>query len=61
MRALGPPEVLAFSVVYQALQTGVVGRHRVPPSNLYTQMMHVVQRLPPLSDSYGFTSATRSS
>lgn len=45
MRALGAnPQVLAFSEVYQALQTGVVDGTENPPSNLYTQKMHEVQK-----------------
>jgi C4-dicarboxylate-binding protein DctP len=45
MRALGAsPQVLAFSDVYQALQTGVVDGTENPPSNLYTQKMHEVQK-----------------
>ena len=44
MRALGAnPQVMAFSEVYQALQTGVVDGTENPPSNLYTQKMHEVQ------------------
>jgi C4-dicarboxylate-binding protein DctP len=44
MRALGAnPQVLAFSEVYQALQTGVVDGTENPPSNFYTQKMHEVQ------------------
>lgn len=44
MRALGSlPQVLAFSEVYQALQTGVVDGTENPISNLYTQKMHEVQ------------------
>ena len=44
MRALGAnPQVLAFSEVYQALQTGVVDGTENPPSNVYTQKMHEVQ------------------
>ena len=44
MRALGAlPQVLAFSEVYQALQTGVVDGTENPPSNLYTQKMNEVQ------------------
>jgi C4-dicarboxylate-binding protein DctP len=35
---------LAFSEVYQALQTGVVDGTENPPSNLYTQKMHEVQK-----------------
>ncbi|MEC4720172.1 TRAP transporter substrate-binding protein [Noviherbaspirillum sp. CPCC 100848] len=45
MRALGAnPQVLGFSDVYQALQTGVVDGTENPPSNLYTQKMHEVQK-----------------
>lgn len=45
MRALGAvPQVLAFSEVYQGLQTGVVDGTENPPSNLFTQKMHEVQK-----------------
>jgi C4-dicarboxylate-binding protein DctP len=45
MRVLGAnPQVMAFSEVYQALQTGVVDGSENPPSNLYTQKMHEVQK-----------------
>ena len=45
MRALGArPLVLAFSEVYQALQTGLVDGTENPPSNMYTQKMHEVQK-----------------
>jgi C4-dicarboxylate-binding protein DctP len=45
MRALGAlPQVLAFSETYQALQTGVVDGTENPPSNLFTQKMHEVQK-----------------
>jgi C4-dicarboxylate-binding protein DctP len=45
MRALGAiPQVMAFSDVYQALQTGVVDGTENPPSNMYTQKMHEVQK-----------------
>jgi C4-dicarboxylate-binding protein DctP len=45
MRALGAiPQVLAFSEVYQALQTGVVDGAETPPANIYTQRWHEVQR-----------------
>lgn len=37
-------KVLAFSETYQALQTGVVDGTENPPSNLYTQKMHEVQK-----------------
>jgi C4-dicarboxylate-binding protein DctP len=41
---------MAFSEVYQALQTGVVDGTENPPSNLYTQKMHEVQKYLTLSD-----------
>ncbi|MBE0548747.1 MAG: TRAP transporter substrate-binding protein [Rubrivivax sp.] len=45
MRAVGAiPQVMAFSEVYQALQTGVVDGTENPHSNLYTQKMHEVQK-----------------
>ena len=45
MRTLGAlPQVMAFSEVYQALQTGVVDGTENPISNLYTQKMHEVQK-----------------
>ncbi len=45
MRALGAnPQVLAFSDVYQALQSGVVEGTENTPSNMYTQKMHEVQK-----------------
>ena len=51
MRALGAvPQVMAFSEVYQALQTGVCDGTENPPSNLYTQKMHEVQKFLTLSD-----------
>jgi C4-dicarboxylate-binding protein DctP len=51
MRALGAnPQVMAFSEVYQALQTGVVDGTENPPSNLYTQKMHEVQKNVTVSD-----------
>jgi C4-dicarboxylate-binding protein DctP len=51
MRALGAlPQVMAFSEVYQALQTGVVDGTENPPSNLYTQKMHEVQKYVTLSN-----------
>ena len=51
MRALGAnPQVMAFSEVYQALQTGVVDGTENPPSNLYTQKMYEVQKYVTLSD-----------
>jgi C4-dicarboxylate-binding protein DctP len=51
MRALGAiPQVMAFSEVYQALQTGVVDGTENPPSNEYTQKMHEVQKYTMLSE-----------
>ncbi|MDR0250516.1 MAG: TRAP transporter substrate-binding protein [Burkholderiales bacterium] len=45
MRALrSMPQVMAFSEVYQALQTGVVDGTENPPSNMFTQKMHEVQK-----------------
>ncbi|MCL2297753.1 MAG: TRAP transporter substrate-binding protein [Proteobacteria bacterium] len=45
MRALkAMPQVMAFSEVYQALQTGVVDGTENPPSNMFTQKMHEVQK-----------------
>jgi C4-dicarboxylate-binding protein DctP len=45
IKALGAiPQVMAFSEVYQALQTGVVDGTENPPSNFYTQKMHEVQK-----------------
>jgi len=38
------PQVMAFSEVYQGLQTGVVDGTENPPSNMYTQKMHEVQK-----------------
>src|SRR5580693_5242114 len=44
-RALGAvPQVMAFSDVYQALQTGVVDGEENTASNIYTQKMHEVQK-----------------
>jgi C4-dicarboxylate-binding protein DctP len=44
-RALGAiPQVLAFSEVYQAMQTGVVDGGENTPSNCYTQKMNEVQK-----------------
>jgi C4-dicarboxylate-binding protein DctP len=45
MRALGAiPQVMAFSEVYQGLQTGVVDGTENTPSNIYTQKTHEVQK-----------------
>jgi len=38
------PQIMAFSEVYQALQTGVVDGQENTPSNFYTQKMHEVQK-----------------
>jgi C4-dicarboxylate-binding protein DctP len=38
------PQILAFSEVYQALQTGVVDGCENTPSNYYTQKFHEVQK-----------------
>jgi C4-dicarboxylate-binding protein DctP len=51
MRALGAqPQVLAFSEVYEALRTGVVDGTENPPSNMFTQKMHEVQKHVTLSN-----------
>ncbi len=51
MRSVGAiPQVMAFSEVYQALQTGVVDGTENPPSNLYTQKMHEVQKYVTISN-----------
>jgi len=51
MRSVGAlPQVMAFSEVYQALQTGVVDGTENPHSNLYTQKMHEVQKFVTVSD-----------
>ncbi|QDQ86383.1 TRAP transporter substrate-binding protein [Alcaligenaceae bacterium SJ-26] len=51
MKALDAvPQVMAFSEVYQALQTGVVDGTENPPSNMYTQKMHEVQKHATLSN-----------
>jgi C4-dicarboxylate-binding protein DctP len=45
IRSLGGiPQVMAFSEVYQALQTGVVDGTENPISNFYSQKMHEVQK-----------------
>jgi C4-dicarboxylate-binding protein DctP len=50
-KALGAlPQVMAFSEVYQALQTGVVDGSENTPSNMYTQKHHEVQKFIALSD-----------
>jgi C4-dicarboxylate-binding protein DctP len=51
MKALGAlPQTMAFSEVYQALQTGVVDGTENPPSNLYTQKMYEVQKHVTMTD-----------
>ncbi|MFZ1107241.1 MAG: TRAP transporter substrate-binding protein [Rhodomicrobium sp.] len=51
MKALGAvPQMLAFAEVYQALQTGVVDGTENPPSNMYTQKMHEVQKYATLTN-----------
>jgi len=51
IKALGGiPQVMAFSEVYQALQTGVVDGTENPPSNFYTQKMNEVQKYLALTD-----------
>ncbi len=44
------PQVMAFSEVYQALQTGVVDGQENTPSNIYTQKMHEVQKYTTLTN-----------
>lgn len=54
MRTLGAlPQVMAFSEVYQALQTGVVDGTELEPSNLYTSKAYEVQKHLTLSN-HGF-------
>ena len=51
MRAVGAiPQVMAFSEVYQALQTGVVDGTENTASNIYTQKMHEVQKFLTVTD-----------
>jgi C4-dicarboxylate-binding protein DctP len=50
-RTLGAiPQVMAFSEVYQALQTGVVDGQENTPSNMYTQKMDEVQKFTTLTN-----------
>ena len=50
-RELGAiPQVMAFSEVYQALQTGVVDGQENTPSNMYTQKFHEVQKYTTLTN-----------
>ncbi|HEX4511235.1 MAG TPA: TRAP transporter substrate-binding protein [Burkholderiaceae bacterium] len=51
MRALGAiPQVMAFSELYQALQSGVVDGTEGTPSNFYTQKIFEVQKHMTISD-----------
>jgi len=51
IRALGGiAQKMAFSEVYQALQTGVVDGTENPPSNFYTQKMFEVQKYLAMTD-----------
>ena len=51
MRALGAiPQVMAFSELYQALQSGVVDGTEGVPSNFYTQKIYEVQKHMTLSN-----------
>jgi C4-dicarboxylate-binding protein DctP len=51
MRSVGAlPQMMGFSELYQALQTGVVDGQENPTSNIYTQKMHEVQKYMTLSD-----------
>jgi C4-dicarboxylate-binding protein DctP len=50
-RLLGAtPQVMAFSEVYQALQTGVVDGQENTPSNIYTQKFYEVQKYTALTN-----------
>ena len=50
-RSLGAtPQVMAFSEVYQALQTGVVDGQENTASNMFTQKMHEVQKYTTLTN-----------
>ena len=50
-RAVGAiPQVMAFSEVYQGMQTGVVDGSENTPSNMFTQKHHEVQKFATLSD-----------
>ena len=51
MKALGAiPQVMAFSEVYQAMQTGVVDGSENTPSNMFTQKHHEVQKYTTLTN-----------
>jgi C4-dicarboxylate-binding protein DctP len=51
MRALGAnPQVIAFSEVYLALQTGAIDGQENPTSNIYTQKFYEVQKYMTMTD-----------
>jgi C4-dicarboxylate-binding protein DctP len=51
MRALGAnPQVIAFSEVYLALQTGAIDGQENPTSNVYTQKFYEVQKYMTMTD-----------
>jgi C4-dicarboxylate-binding protein DctP len=51
MRALGAnPQVVAFSEVYLALQTGAIDGQENPTSNIYTQKFYEVQKYMTMTD-----------
>jgi C4-dicarboxylate-binding protein DctP len=51
MRSIGAlPQTMAFSEVYQAMQTGVVDGSENTPSNIYSQKVHEVQKHATLTD-----------
>jgi C4-dicarboxylate-binding protein DctP len=51
MRALGAnPQVIAFSEVYMALQTGAIDGQENPTSNIYTQKFYEVQKYMTMTD-----------
>ena len=51
MRALGAnPQVVAFSEVYMALQTGAIDGQENPTSNIYTQKFYEVQKYMTMTD-----------
>ena len=51
MRAVGAlPQVMAFSEIYQGLQTGVVDGQENPTSNIYASKFHEVQKYLTMTD-----------
>jgi C4-dicarboxylate-binding protein DctP len=51
MRTLGAnPQVIAFSEVYMALQTGAIDGQENPTSNIYTQKFYEVQKFMTMTD-----------